>query len=255
MFRLNGFRGKRNFCKEGCLRTFYKILWRGHQNKKGKWSDVFLSLLLFVFLYLGLRWFFFEPFVIPSGSMEQTLLVKDYVLVKKWAYGLRLPFSETWILGPKTPKRGDITVFKDKYLSGHFLVKRVIGLPGDRVSMDKKGVVFINNHPFKYRIVENEDEDISVMIEDNGEKSYRVQYLSGIDQEPFEFQLSEGEIFVMGDNRNQSSDSRYWGGLPVDRLVGKLILIWLSCRESEKDSGFLCPLQDFRMERLFRWVQ
>lgn len=228
---------------------------KGCRNKKGKWSDIFFSFLLFVFLYLGVRWFFFEPFVIPSQSMEQTLLVRDYVLVKKWAYGFRLPFTETWILGPETPKRGDIVVFKDKDLSGYFLVKRVIGLPGDRVSMDERGVVSINGRPFKYRPVENENEDIFVMIENNGQKSYKVQYLSGVDQKSFVFQVPENEIFMMGDNRNQSSDSRYWGGLPVNRLMGQLILIWLSCEQSREDSGFLCPPRDFRVERLFRWVQ
>lgn len=229
---------------------------KNRQNKKGKWSDIFRSFFLFVFLYLGVRWFFFEPFVIPSGSMEQTLLIKDYVLVKKWAYGFRLPFTEIWVFGPKTPKRGDIAVFKDKDLSDRFLVKRVIGLPGDRVSMDEKGVVSINGHSFEYQKVESEDEDILTMIEDNGQKSYEIQYLSNIEQEPFEYQVLENEVFVMGDNRNQSSDSRYWGGLPMDRLMGKLVLIWLSCEESQRDLGFLlCPPQDFRMERLFRLVR
>ena len=246
---------KKDFYEGECLTVFYRFLFRNRQNRKGKWSDVFLSLFLFVFLYLGVRWLFFEPFVIPSGSMEQTLLVKDYVLVKKWAYGFRLPFSEIWILGPKTPKRGDIIVFKDKDMSDRFLVKRVIGLPGEHISMDEKGVISINGNPFKYRKVESEDRDILVMIENNGQKSYRIQYFSGIHQDSFKFQLSEDEVFMMGDNRNQSSDSRSWGGLPMNRLVGKLILIWLSCKETEKDSGFLCSPQDFRMERLFQRVQ
>ncbi len=204
---------------------------------------------------MGTRWLFFEPFVIPSGSMEQTLLVKDYVLVKKWAYGFRFPFSETWILGPKIPKRGDIVVFKDKDLSDRFIVKRVVGLPGERVSMDEKGVISINGDPFKYQRVESEDSDIQVMIENNGQKSYRIQYFSDIGQDSFEFQLPEDEMFMMGDNRNQSSDSRSWGGLPVNRVIGKLILIWLSCKETEKDSGFLCSPQDFRIKRLFQRVQ
>ena len=235
----------------------FRFLFPNRQNKKGKWSDVLFSLFLFISLYLSVRWLFFEPFVIPSGSMEQTLLIKDYVLVKKWAYGFRLPFSETWILGPKTPKRGDIVVFKDKNLSDRFLVKRVIGFPGEYVSMDEKGIISINGSPFKYKKVERKDDDILVMIENNGQKSYRVQYFSDVKQDPFEFQLSEDEIFVMGDNRNQSSDSRSWGGLPMNRLMGKLTLIWLSCREKEvgENSGFFCSPEDFRMKRLFQRVQ
>ena len=186
--------------------------------------------------------------------MEQTLLVQDYVLVKKWSYGLRLPFSENWLLGPWAPQRGDIVVFRDGDGKNRFLVKRVIGLPGDRVSMDEKGVISINGSPFRYQLLESEDEDFSVRIENNGQRSYRVQYFSDMEQEAFGFQVPQAEFFVMGDNRNMSMDSRYYGGVGIHRLMGKLAMIWLSCQDSGENPDFLCSPENFRMERLFLWV-
>lgn len=225
------------------------------QDLRGKWSDVFRSLLIIIVLYMGVRWALWEPFVIPSGSMESTLLVQDYVLVKKWAYGLRLPFTETWVYGPHTPVRGDIVVFKAKDESGHFLVKRVIGLPGETLTIDKQGHIHINGKSFRYKGSSSPDEDHFILTEDNGVKSYQVQFLQGVDQKAEEIYVPEGHLFMMGDNRNQSADSRYWGALPLERIVGKLDLIWMSCRESEKHSSFLCAPADFRTERLFRLVQ
>ena len=200
-------------------------------------------------------WELWEPFVIPSGSMESTLLVQDYVLVKKWAYGLRIPFSEKWVSGPNLPARGDIVVFKAKDQSGHFLVKRVVGLPGETVYIDNQGHVHIDGKSFLYQSADPQEENYRVLIENNGLKSYQVQYLAGVEQRDEEFKVPEGHLFMMGDNRNQSSDSRYWGALPLERIVGKLDLIWMSCRESDKHSSFLCAPADFRTERLFRLVQ
>ncbi len=225
------------------------------QDLRGKWSDVLRSLFIIIVLYMGFRWILWEPFVIPSGSMESTLLVQDYVLVKKWAYGLRLPFSETWAYGPHTPARGDIVVFKAKDESGHFLVKRVIGLPGETLFIDNQGHIHINGKSFSYQSSDYPDDDYRVLTENNGSKSYQVQYLSGVEQKSEEIYVPEGHLFMMGDNRNQSADSRYWGALPLERIVGKLDLIWMSCRESDKHSSFLCAPADFRTERLFRLVQ
>ena len=111
-------------------------------------------------------------------------------------------------------------VFRDKGGKNRFLVKRVIGLPGDRVSMDKEGVISINGSPFRYQLLENDDdEDFSMRIENNGQRSYRVQYFSDMEQEAFGFQVGQAEIFVMGDNRNMSMDSRYYGGVGIHRLM------------------------------------
>ena len=231
-----------------------KFFRKDPNDRRGKWSDVFKSLGFILLLYLSFRWILWEPFVIPSGSMETTLLVQDYVVVKKWNYGVRLPFTETWLWGPQLPERGDIVVFKAKDQSGHFLVKRVIGLPGETISIDKNGFIHINGVGFGYSRKTSSDKDFVVYEEDNGNKSYKVQYFEGLEQEPYELTIPEGEIFMMGDNRNQSADSRYWGALPLNRIMGKLVMIWMSCHESENYSSFLCSPKDFRMERLFKLV-
>lgn len=234
-------------------------------DKRGKWIDVFKSLLLIIVCYMGFRWILWEPFVIPSGSMETSLLVQDYVLVKKWAYGLRLPFSEKWIVGPNAPDRGDIVVFKAVDQSGNFLVKRVIGLPGDEIRINEKGFIQINDEPFVYQEIEESQslsesdrhidwEFFNVYWEDNGQKRYKVQYAKGVSQGPQQFTVPEGHLFMMGDNRNHSMDSRYWGALPLDRIMGKLVMIWISCEESESYSSFLCSPKDFRTDRLFKFV-
>ena len=224
------------------------------KDKRGKWTDVFKSLLMIVILYMGVRWILWEPFVIPSGSMETTLLIQDYVVVKKWAYGLRVPFTETWLYGPHLPDRGDIVVFKAKDESGHFLVKRVIGLPGEEILIDEKGFIQINDFPFVYQEMESDDENLAIFKEDNGDKRYQVQFSKGMSQAPYEIRVPEGHLFMMGDNRNFSADSRSWGPLPLGRIMGKLVMIWLSCEESDSYSSFLCSLKDIRKDRILKSV-
>ena len=231
------------------------LLYRKDPNdKRGKWTDVFKSLFLIIILYMSFRWILWEPFVIPSGSMESTLLVQDYVVVQKWAYGLRLPFTNQWLLGPHLPKRGDIVVFKAVDNSGHFLVKRVIGLPGDEIFIDERGFIQINDSPFIYQEVSSEKEDFFIYKEDNGVKQYQVQFSEASGQSPYEIKVPEGHIFMMGDNRNFSADSRYWGPLPLERIMGKLSMIWMSCKESDSYSSFLCSPRDFRTDRFFKRV-
>ncbi len=230
-------------------------LYRKDQNdRRGKWSDVFRSLLTILILYMAFRWILWEPFVIPSGSMESTLLVQDYVIVKKWAFGLRVPFTDQWVYGPKLPTRGDIVVFKATDESGHFLVKRVIGLPGDEIETTDRGFLIINGEELKYQSLDSLDPEIDVYYENNGDKRYQVQYYKQMNQPISSYKVPEGHLFMMGDNRNQSADSRYWGPLPVKNLLGQMVMIWMSCKESENLSSFLCSPQDFRWERFFKVV-
>lgn len=224
-------------------------------DKKGKWTDVLKSIFVISFLYLTFRWILWEPFVIPSGSMETTLLIQDYVVVKKAAYGVRIPFTNRWAVGPYTPKRGDIVVFKGVDNSGHFLVKRVVGLPGDSIQMASNGMISIGGVEFGYQKIENNDEFFDVYLENNGEKEYRVQYLKSWSQEPIDFKVPPDHLFMMGDNRNHSSDSRVWGPLPLAHMTGKLSMIWVSCKESDTYSSFLCSPNDFRLDRFFKIVK
>ncbi len=192
--------------------------------------------------------------MIPSGSMETSLLVQDYVIVKKWAYGVRLPFTEKWILGPHKPERGDIVVFKSVNKDGHFIVKRVIGLPGDEIRISSKGFIQVNDDPFVYQEMPQSNENFTVYQEDNGVKQYMVQFTADLEQTTHEIKVPEGHLFMMGDNRNYSYDSRFWGALPIERIMGKLTMVWISCEESESYSSFLCSVDDLRFDRLFMSV-
>ncbi len=227
---------------------------KDRDDKRGKWTDVIKSLLTILILYLGFRWILWEPFVIPSSSMEKTLLIQDYVLVNKHAYGVRVPLSKSWLIGPKVPKRGEVVVFKSKQDDNLFLVKRVIGLPGDKITMDEKGFIQVNRTPFVYEAFEDDSDEFSAYKESNGEHTYRIQIRSGGKVNPESYEVPEGHIFLMGDNRDYSSDSRIWGPLPLENIMGKLELIWFSCEESDKLSSFLCAPSDFRTERFFQAV-
>lgn len=229
------------------------LLYRKSKNdKKGKWSDVFRSLFFIVTFYLILRWITFEPYVIPSGSMVPTLLVQDYVLVKKWSYGLRIPFSENWLVGPFVPRRGDVVVFKSIDDSQHFLVKRVVGLPGDELTLLENGQLQVNGIDWEYSPQESDDQEVLSFMENNQEKSYSVQFDSGREHSTQSISVPEEHIYLMGDNRDHSMDSRYWGSLPIKRLLGKVSVIWLSCEETDLHSSLLCPPEAFRWERIKR---
>ncbi|MCJ8276093.1 MAG: signal peptidase I, partial [Bdellovibrionales bacterium] len=173
-----------------------------------------------------------------------------YVLVKKWAYGVRIPFSNNWLIGPSIPKRGDIVVFKSKDDDFHFLVKRVVGLPGDELQINDQGRISVNGIAWQYDSTPSDDNEVLAFQENNQFKSYSVQYDEGTNDALFETTVPEGHVFLMGDNRHHSMDSRYWGALPVERLLGKVSVIWFSCGESENSSGFLCPPDVIRWDRI-----
>jgi signal peptidase I len=196
------------------------------------YSRSFLPVLLIVLI---LRSFIAEPFRIPSGSMMPTLLHGDFILVNKFTYGLRLPVSHKKVWSNKLPARGDVAVFRFPDNPSVDYIKRVIGLPGDTVSYrDKK--IFINGVE-----VEQTGADIyfgqgrdSTM---NGsrvrhEQLFDVKHKILLDQRYSrgygEWVIPDGEYFVMGDNRDNSNDSRFWGTVPEENLVGKAFLVWMN---------------------------
>lgn len=189
-----------------------------------------------VLVVLVLRSFLFEPFRIPSGSMMPTLLVGDFILVNKFAYGVRLPVLNTKVIEIGAPKRGDIVVFRFPKDPTVDYIKRVVGLPGDRVGYYHKQI-FLNGVP-----VEAESRGLyeggtqgesmtgeSVRFEHLGEVNHQILVRA---EEPSaregEFVVPEGHFFVMGDNRDNSNDSRFWGAVPEANLVGRAFLIWMS---------------------------
>lgn len=193
----------------------------------------FFPVLLIVFL---LRSFLFEPFRIPSGSLEPTLLMGDFILVNKFDYGIRLPVTHTKLFGNGAPHRGDIMVFRWPPNPKYNFIKRVIGLPGDHISYLNKEL-YINGQKIPQRFLQEsmaEDESGSFwQAIENQENLLGVKHRIFIDagqqsRDLNDITVPEGMYFVMGDNRDRSADSRYWGFVPDNHIVGKASLIWLS---------------------------
>jgi signal peptidase I len=184
-------------------------------SKKSKLRENIEAILIAVLLALFIRAFVVQAFKIPSGSMQDTLLIGDYILVNKFIYGVKVPFSDYTVIPVKEPKRGDIIVFKYPQDPSKDFIKRVIGVAGDTIAIrDKK--VFVNNE-----------------LVDDG--AYAVH--SDPSVRPFGFDprdnlqpitVPEGKLFVMGDNRDESNDSRFWGFVDVDAVRGKAFMIYWS---------------------------
>ena len=187
---------------------------------------------------LVLRSFVAEPFRIPSSSMMPSLLVGDFILVNKFAYGLRLPVVNRKFIETGHPERGDVVVFRPPHHPDQDWIKRVIGLPGDRVAY-RDNTVWVNDEPFDYRYVgryvgEGQGREMSganLLVEALPGRPHPVLERDGprffSPQGEGEWVVPEGHYFVMGDNRDNSEDSRYWGFLPESNLRGKAFLVWM----------------------------
>jgi len=197
------------------------------------------SLISVFFLVLVVRSFVVEPFTIPSGSMLPTLQVHDYILVNKFAYGLRLPVTNTKIIPVGEPKRGDVMVFKYPKNTNEDFIKRVVGLPGDHIAV-RDNVVYVNGKRMGRVLIgeaRNQQAWRREYVEDlDGHKHLIYQMgpidpLSGEQEIPTrtqgEWTVPKGHYFVMGDNRDNSNDSRFWGTVPEDLIVGKAFYIWM----------------------------
>lgn len=197
-----------------------------------EYARAFFPVILLVFV---LRSFLVEPFRIPSGSMMPGLLAGDFILVNKFTYGLRLPVINRKVVNLGAPKRGDVMVFRFPGDPTVNYIKRVIGLPGDKiVYRDKK--LFINGTAMPqtsagdYTYTESGDHLIFARrlneLIDGAPHDILVNEGSGPGL--LEFAVPEGHYFVMGDNRDRSNDSRYWGTVPEANVVGRAFLIWFS---------------------------
>jgi signal peptidase I len=191
-----------------------------------EYSGSFFPVLLIVFV---LRSFLYEPFQIPSGSMIPTLEVGDFILVNKYSYGLRLPVSGTKVVPVGSPQRGDVMVFFPPNDDRYF-IKRVIGLPGDEVSI-VNNVLTVNGQPAQQMPVNDYPEDPRFMRADEnlGGVVHRIQKgkIPGRLGRSYSITVPEGHYFMMGDNRDNSSDSRVWGPVPEKNIVGKAVAVWM----------------------------
>ncbi|TCI05009.1 signal peptidase I [Corallincola luteus] len=223
------------------------------------------SLFPVIAIVLVLRSFIYEPFQIPSGSMMPTLLVGDFILVEKFSYGLREPLNRTKFLETGEPKRGDIVVFKHPPQPQIDYIKRVVGLPGDRVIYkDKKLYIqpacvdqvpcpelklvasdVVGRNEFKDPaggVVDRLEEKLGevshqiLIYRDRGEPW--VNYFRQRGSRPGEWLVPKEHYFVMGDNRDNSLDSRFWGFVPETHLVGQAVAIWMSFEFDRDPNSF-----------------
>ena len=225
-------------------------------------------------MILAIRWAFFEPYVIPSGSMIPTLLINDHILVNKLAYGVRVPFRTQWLIHFANPKRGEVVVFRSVDDESIFLVKRVIGLPGDEIRLLEDGTLSINGKKVeRVRLSEdvmlerfmfwppdvsnelfqsNEIYDESLDVGATPHMTLWSKDRSHLPQGPYK--VPADSLFMMGDNRDNSSDSRVWGILPMNRVLGRASYIWLACEETLAESGQLCDPKTIRIDRMFQSI-
>lgn len=214
----------------------------------GSWlaefSRSFFPVLLAVLL---LRAFVFEPFRIPSKSMVPTLLVGDFVVVSKFSYGLRLPITHTKIINTGEPKRGDVAVFRYPRNPQEDYIKRVIGLPGDTITY-RDEQLYINGKAVPRKdlgIYSGPDaaiyDQMRLFLEKlpDSQKTHKMLHMAGRQgPQVTSVKVPKGHYFVMGDNRDNSSDSRVWGFVPEHNLVGRAFMIWLSIDFSDFDVRF-----------------
>jgi len=199
-----------------------------------EYSRSLFPVLLIVLLF---RSFLFEPFKIPSGSMIPTLLVGDFIVVNKFAYGLRLPVVHTKIVPLGEPKRGDVVVFRYPVDPSVNFIKRMVGLPGDTISYrDKK--LYVNGDPVtevaKGRYTSDDVKcstprsDAERFTETLGEVEHDILLHTNSGGRNGQWEVPAGHYFVMGDNRDRSNDSREWGFVPEENLMGRAVGIWLN---------------------------
>jgi len=194
---------------------------------------VFLVVLL-------VRSFIIEPFTIPSSSMEPTLYPGDFVVVNKFTYGLRLPVLRTKILDLNEPQRGDVMVFRYPVDQKTNYIKRVIGVPGDTITYEQDKTLRVNGEVVEMNSLERPKrtpyvEGYAQMLQGSEETIYphRMRIDESMGSEAYGLSLpktwvvGEDEYFMMGDNRDHSQDSRYWGFVPERLIVGKAFAVWM----------------------------
>jgi signal peptidase I len=177
--------------------------------KKSTFREYAEAAAIAILLALFIRAFVVQAFKIPSGSMEPTLLVGDHILVNKFLYGIKLPYFQTTVIPISTPKRGDIIVFIYPEDKSKDFIKRVIGIPGDRIQMQDRQV-FVNGQPF--------DDKYGYYDERAGNPNRSFGPVV----------VPKDGYFVMGDNRDHSMDSRFWGFVPSEAIKGKAFIIYWS---------------------------
>jgi signal peptidase I len=246
------------FADENAAQTRARL--RDDKLRQPWWLEYTASFFPVILVVFVVRSFVVEPFKIPSGSMVPTLLVGDFILVNKYEYGLRLPISNTKLTDGKPLTRGDVVVFRYPKDESVDYIKRVIGLPGDTVAYENKQLT-INGKPVPETPQPDyfDDERIGYakqFIEDlDGRKNAILNnpqvppFVIGADDFPFRdncvynaqgvtCKVPAGHYFMMGDNRDNSADSRYWGFVPDNNIVGRAFFIWMNFSNLKRIGSF-----------------
>jgi signal peptidase I len=244
------------------------------------WTEGWGSFAIAIGIALVIRWALMEAYVIPSASMLPSLLIHDHIFVNKAEYGIRIPFSEKWLVKFNEPKRGEVIVFKYPVDKDIFFIKRIIGLPGDKI-LYENGKLYVND-----QLVETEpatggewdavaesdfrrDDEHNPNVQSDGKDNY-AHFIEKLGDHPHSILLRKddgfgrsegpwtvppGNLFMMGDNRDNSHDSRRWGFLPEENILGKAMFVWLSCEETLPSVKFLCNPATIRWSRFFHQVR
>jgi len=242
------------------LEKYYLKRRRAEAAKQPWWVEYSVSFFPVILIVFLLRSFLVEPFKIPSSSMVPTLLVGDFILVNKFTYGIRLPVVNKKIVELAEPKRGDVMVFRWPRDPSLDYIKRVVGVPGDRIEYRNKRLT-INGEPvaakqvadylskermqFSLRFVETlggveheilQDPDTPAAVSTDGAFPFATNCNYNVNG--VACTVPPGHYFVMGDNRDNSSDSRVWGFVPDENIVGKAFFIWLNLNDLGRFGSF-----------------
>ena len=233
---------------------------RGEGRKDPWWIEYSKSFFPVILIVFVLRSFLVEPFKIPSGSMIPTLVVGDFILVNKFAYGIRLPIINRKIVETGQPRRGDVMVFRYPEDPSLDYIKRVVGIPGDRVAYEDKRLVingvevqrtpmpdYLHRERIQYSKQYSEisgDVAHAILIEDDAPsampfvRQFPFRDNCNYNNKGFECLVPPGHYFMMGDNRDNSADSRVWGFVPDANIVGKAFFIWFNFSEPSRFGSF-----------------
>jgi signal peptidase I len=232
-----------------------------HHLAQPTWIEYSGSFFPVIALVFFLRSFLYEPFKIPSGSMVPTLLIGDLILVNKFTYGIRLPIINKKIIDVNDPQRGDVMVFKYPKDMSQDYIKRVVGVPGDKITYENKRLT-VNGKPLGYTQMDNYLHDETFVydkqfMENLANKPHRILNKDDrkstdplqvdpnfpnhdacvYSEEKFTCIVPEGNYFMMGDNRDDSLDSRYWGFVPNKNIVGKAFFVWMNLGNPKRIGG------------------
>lgn len=238
------------------------------KKKKSTVREYIEALVTAILIAIVIRSFAIEAFKIPSGSMIPTLSIGDHIFVNKFIYGLRIPFTRHRFFKFTEPERGDVIVFIYPVDEGKDFIKRVVGLPGDRLHIEGESLSIngevVAKFPLKVGPIADDKRRLLVTNETKRKIPYLpgwqhfdffdenlygtehlVQYENGVSRTSYDIVVPPGHYFVMGDNRDNSADSREWGFVPDGNIKGKAMFVWLSI---DKDHGGI------RWREFGRWI-